>query len=55
MSLERGLNFQPIACFGYIYYVGHGHFDAQRSENMDVFESFQVELCIKCRPNFRII
>ena len=38
----------------YIYFVGHSHFDTQRSENIDVFESFQVELCIKCRPNFQI-
>ena len=36
----RGLNFQPIMCFVYIDYVGHGHFATQRSENIDILKVY---------------
>ena len=54
MSLERGLNFQPIACFEYINFLSHGHFDAQRSETYTFLKVFRSNYALNVDPVFEL-
>ena len=48
----HGLNFKRIACFVYICYLGHSHFDTQRSENMGILKVSRSNYALNVDPIF---